>query len=68
MKNKHKILGALLGVCLLALGGYAAADGFMKYPLDPNGVIYGALLQDNKEALKGKIILDFGFERCAPCR
>lgn len=68
MKNKCRLLGAVLGVCLLALCGYAAAEEFMKYPLDPNGVIYSALLQDNKEALKGKIILDFGFERCAPCR
>ena len=64
MKKMYKIAGIALVVLLLAVASYAAA-GLERYDLPES--IRVALLNDDKDALKGKMVLFFTSKRCKPC-
>ena len=68
MRKVYGILGIVVCLTVLAMVGYSANNKkFVRYPLEKGSLLYGALMNDNKEELKGKIVLDFGADYCPPC-
>ena len=53
MRKVYGILGIVVCLTVLAMVGYSANNKkFVRYPLEKGSLLYGALMNDNKEELK----------------